>query len=506
MGKSQETYGELFVEDCPVDQTQADAGVIAVPSIIWRPGKRLQGKLSPGFEIRLKMLDKAHEGRFLYPELDYTERGIQQFTSYLTAARSAGFAILCKKQKLNKQRRFLHNSLWLYFLRAHRTPEAIHRRFATTKDLTAKIDGRTVSILPWTQGADPDDLQCDPDLPRNVNEFLPYARAEATSDGIDSPTTVQSISYGLKRAAKELPFKISSRKEIKRLLFESLFICDDDAVIDKKSYDDVDLKIVQTLWSHIDSDQEWPDLKSWYMGSSSSFIKQVAQKLKAFDLPDATRLVRRVIVSQGFKAYGNIGRCIQLAMDDVAALMSPPFTDGELRRHRLFYHCQPFLDETPIILLADKLQFLAGGLHELQVAPGHVAEVTFQTLLQFYGRMARIRRSLDLEKSRKRRAPLKPLIEDATSSDLKGRRSKADRAERSASKSHSLEAIFAALHDNAGWTCDCESPNHIDSWDAISDRTWDSKRTCGCCGETFGPRTWDNEEIADLFGNDREGD
>ena len=170
--------------------------------------------------------------------------------------------------------------------------------------------------------------------------------------------------------------------------------------------------------------------------------------------------------------------------------MPEPLTKSELNAFAGLYFCLSEFGGIPLILLAEKLQFVAPVLEDIINNPGKERPVqVFYRLLQFYSTMVSNRRKADVgikkaaKKARKwlQKEPGQEASIDVVPNKWKPSAKRDDRVD----NRDQLEAYYARVAKVKGITCNCREPK----WDVQPEEVEDTHDfqltfTCTKCKTT----------------------
>jgi hypothetical protein len=290
--------------------------------------------------------------------------------------------------------------MWLLFQKCSKTKSFIERRFNSAMELKAPDPsgerGRKVPLLPWPSGPEYREMG----FPQSVKELLDLGAAQAALAGVANPSTSQRIHYAFAAVASLGGGCTLSDTQVRERIQYALFDLPDRPVeLSQQLEEEVELRLGEVLWTHIESDEPQDRFNQWFWGGSNSFVKQVAQGLPGRALDEAHQLVWYVLLQLGFRSYEYLGHCIQAVMRDIANCLDPPLTVEEELDFGKLYYPQPAFGGLPLILLAEKLEFCEGLVNRLLTNPEDAAaHAELHQLLFYYGDLVRLRREADRKK------------------------------------------------------------------------------------------------------------
>jgi hypothetical protein len=225
-------------------------------------------------------------------------------------------------------------------------------------------------------------------------------RLAAQDNGVESPATAARIHYGLAGIASMSGHERLSPDEVARRIRFALFADDRTDTLDLQQAEAIEGLILETTWSHVDSDEHQRLFDLWF--HDNSFVKQVAQKVQGVPYSDARDQVNEVLLNLGFNSLWHVGSCVHALMRFVMHGLSSPLSPTELIAYEQMYAPQSYFAGLPLILLREKLEFVEGVLWRLFLHPHDERAISnFHCLLGFYGHLVRANREADrLRKAR----------------------------------------------------------------------------------------------------------
>jgi hypothetical protein len=366
--------------------------------VVWVPDKVLK-KLVPDGAVVVLRSETFADGERRFSPIGKGDRSLGPFLPFYAYAFVCGMAIRCKatKTKMTKHFRHTYRAMWFLFQRALKMRQHICRRFTSTKDLVVARSGRRskdaneTHILPWQF----DKITKKMGYPQSVAALLELGRKAARKAGISRPNSSQKIHYGLAKLA-HLNLKSLKPEEVVRVLKSVLFDIDPRVEpIPSETRAQVVERILTAIHAHLDNTSAVFD--DWFWGKHNSFIKQIAKQVKSPGGKLDPEVVEQVLLELGWEAYEYVGQCVFAWARDMQKAMPDPLTADEKRAFELLYFPQPEFGGIPLILLAEKLQFVDTILDEIINHPGdeHPIQVLYQ-LLQFYAVLISNRREADV--------------------------------------------------------------------------------------------------------------
>ncbi len=156
-------------------------------------------------------------------------------------------------------------------------------------------------------------------------------------------------------------------------------------------------RVLTTIWPHL-NDETAAIFNDWFWGRHNSFVKQVAQQKKSPGGELDPDVVEQYLLQRGWEAYEYVGHCVHAWAQDMLNAMPEPLSECERRAFELLYFCRPEFGGIPLILLAEKLQFVDTVLQDIVDHPGEDWPIqVFHRLLGFYSIMVSDRRKADIQ-------------------------------------------------------------------------------------------------------------
>lgn len=443
----------------------------------WFPGKSLKKQVPDGAAVILRC-EASRNGERRFSPIGTGNRSLDPFLPFYLYAFTCGLAILIKSRKMTKRERQSYRAMYFLFQRAQKMRQHIRHLFKSKKDLTVVRSGLRSKeeseshILPWQFSAATKAMG----YPQSVDGFLARGQKEAKKSGVSHPSVTQKIHYGLVALARLAP-KPLKPDEMVRVLKSVLFdlpapakrideqtrqlVDTETTAVDPETKDLVTERILVAIWPHLgDTSAVFND---WFWGRHNSFIKQIAQQKKSPGGELDPSVVERVLLERGWEAYEYVGQCVQTWARDMVEAIPEPLTEKERRAFETLYFCRPEFGGIPLILLAEKLQFVDTVLEDIVNNPGkdRPVQVLYQ-LLQFYAAMVANRREADVrigeaktgtekwlkkESGQKLSADVGPELEDTSTSE--NRVEDLDHA----------HAIYRGVAKAKNITCKCPKPD-----------------------------------------------
>jgi hypothetical protein len=237
----------------------------------------------------------------------------------------------------------------------------------------------------------------------SLDPRFPGERA-AGEAGIRRPGEADRIRYGLAAAARRNPLTIPADR-VPKLVRQALYAeLPEDGPLEPEVVDAVIERLLGAIQQHLT--EPAAAFNAWFSGGNNSFVRQVAQRKLLpggrFDL----RVVRRVRLDLGWRAYRYVGDCVHTTLRVFEGLMPGPLTEAERRPFERTYLKQAAFGDLPLALLSERFPFVKAILSDLLDSPDNREAVTvFHRLLDWYGDMARRRR--DVDRTVKERRPVR---------------------------------------------------------------------------------------------------
>jgi len=363
----------------------------------WTPAPELKGELPPSFTFRLRCITGSDGVRRFYP--------VGSLEEFIAQAFMVGLALLSTLKHLTPEQRHSYRTMYLLFQRVRRSKEHLGNNLLNATSLRISRVGRDLadepSILPATVGLD----QQGGGEPWSVDRFLAEGRQAARGAGIELPSEVDCVHYGLVAAAKLNPLIIPSDR-VSELVHQALY---DEIPIDEPIQPEVvDAVIERTLAAmHHHLDEPAAEFDAWFSGPHASFVRQIAKRklLPGGQLDQV--LVRSVLVDLGWQAYRYVADCIHTTMWAIERSIPEPLTEGERTFFDQMYLNQPHFGNLPLVLLVERFPFVQSIIWDILGSPDdQTAIAVLHRLLDYYGDMARRRRQVDRTIKQRRPANL----------------------------------------------------------------------------------------------------
>ena len=244
--------------------------------------------------------------------------------------------------------------------------------------------------------------------PQSVNALLECGAEAARRAGISRPNASHKIHYGLAETARIDPKPLdrdAAMRTIKSVLFDIETDCEPIApellpIIEERG--------LTAIWPHLED--KTAVFNDWFWGRHNSFVKQIAQKKTAPGGELDRDVVERYLLQKGWEAYEYVGHCVFAWAKDMAEAMPRPLTRNERTAFALLYSCLPEFGGIPLILLAEKLWFVAPVLEDIVSNPSSNRPIqVLYRLLQFYSIMVSNRRKADVRRHEVAKAASKRL-------------------------------------------------------------------------------------------------
>ena len=491
----QAAWGRVEIKEDPgheplvyYNRSQAD---VTSKLCIWWPGKALQRQkqLLDSFAVALRCATTA-DGERRFSPIGRGDRSVDPFLFFYARAFACGLAILCKSHKMTKRQRTSYRAMFFLFQRAQKMRQHIRRVFKSKKDLIIARSGHDIKdeserhVLPWEFNV----TTKMAGYPQSVAELLERGSEAARKAGISRPNAEQKIHYGMADVARIDRMPLGSdgaARFIKSVLFD---IDTNWEPLAPEIMAIVEDRVFSAIWPHLDADTVM--FNDWFWGRHNSFIKQIAQQKKGPGGELDPEVVERYLLQKGWEAYEYVGHCVRAWANEMLEAMPEPLTKSELNAFAGLYFCLSEFGGIPLILLAEKLQFVAPVLEDIINNPGKERPVqVFYRLLQFYSTMVSNRRKADVgikKAAKKARKWLQKEAGQEASIDVVPNKWKpsAKRDDRVDDRDQ-LEAYYARVAKVKGLTCNCRKPK----WDVQLEEVEDTHDfrltfTCAKCETT----------------------
>jgi hypothetical protein len=415
----------------------------------WVPPPAWRGQLPDNYDFALRCVTTG-AGRRFYPDCGVA--------AYLATAFAGGLVVLTNLRPLSPEEQDAYRLQWLWFQRAQTTGEHLRDDLEHVASLRLRRSARglenTNSILPESIGQD----EAGEGEPWSLDRLLDIGRREARAAGKSNVSAVDCVKYGLLSAARRNPLWVQP-KEVPGLVRGALYDTGDLPTLpkDTKAANDT---IQEVVWRTLEAMRSHRrdstgDFDRWFWGPNNTLAKQVGQRKKAPGGSLDPRLVRRVLLGQGWRAYAPVANCLHAMMFHFRHLLPTRLTEDENRLFERTYLRQPFLGDLPLLMLHERFPAIDLILPEVcEEEDNSEAVAVMHRRLAYYGEMAPARRDADrLVQSRragtKPGAPVPvtvPLPQGATagggtmSGKLKGGAAKGDLAEPAALEGEEADA------------------------------------------------------------------
>jgi hypothetical protein len=182
------------------------------------------------------------------------------------------------------------------------------------------------------------------------------------------------------------------------------------------------------------------------------------------------------LLELGWEAFVYIGQCIHVWAYDMQKAMPIPLTDSERRAFEGLYFCQPEFGNIPLVLLAEKLQFVDTVLDDIVNSPGKKAPIqVLYKLLHFYSVMVYKRREADVRIKESRKSTRKWLNKETGQTynvaDRSGQLQDADDLDSRVEDKDILNTIYKQVAKIKNLNCKCPQPE----WDVTPEQTDNSQ-------------------------------
>ena len=310
------------------------------------------------------------EGERRFSPIGTGNRSSDPFRPFYTFAFACGLAILIKAKHMTAQQRHDYRAMFFLFQRAQRMRQHIRREFNSRRDLFVAKSGRKskdtseTHILPWQFSATTRSMG----YPQSVAALMELGAESARKAGIPSPNDGQCIHYGLAEVARLEPQHLEPDVAV-RVLRAVLFDIDaNQKPIAPELWPIIEERVLTAIWPHLGDNTEV--FNDWFWGRHNSFIKQVAKQKKTPGGELEPEIVEQYLLQRGWDGYEYVGHCVNAWAYDMLKAMPEPLSESERRAFESLYLCRPEFGGIPLILLAEKLQFVDTVLRDIVDHPG----------------------------------------------------------------------------------------------------------------------------------------
>lgn len=463
------TWGHVLVKDDPghppLIHVHRPQKTVERKLYAWVPDKVLQ-RLVPDGTVVILRCETLQDGERRFSPIGVGNRSLDPFRPFFAFAFASGFAILrkAKPSRMTKVYRQSYRMMWFLFQRAQKMRQHIRRAFNSKRELTIRQIARNSKdptechVLPWMFDASTKNKG----YPQSVAELITRGEDAARQAGIASPNASQRIHYGLTEVARLEPKPLEPAKVV-LVLKAILFNVDPTRPpVLPAIREHVEERIATAIWPHLDKDSAVFD--DWFWGKHNSFIKQIAKQKKSPGGELDPKVVEQVLLDLGWESFVHVGQCVHSWAYDMLKAMPDALSASERRAFEMLYLAHPKFGGVPLILLAEKLQFVDSVLDDIVNHPGddRPLQVLYR-LLQFYSAMVSNRREADvriqeaLKNEDKRLRKKTGQKHSKDSSNAKELQDKTDEESQHECRD-AAEVIYQAVAKAKSITCKCSTP------------------------------------------------
>jgi len=433
-------------------------GFMSLEDYIWDPPIEAAYPRPRDLQIGLRCLT-TDRGR-----LFFGRGGVQEM---IPCAFVGGLLSLVQAHDLSPEQRSSYCVMWWFYIRLQARRERLKN---TLRHLKSLHDLKTFrDLLARTKWS--------------FDRFCREGRLEARRSGINTPREEDIISYGLARAARDMPLYLENG-EVRVLIRLSLF----EPVEDMRRYsliteDQLIERIVKAVEPHLyDSNAKF---LSWFAGGHNTLVQQIAKRKTEAGGQLPQELVKSFLVELGWRAHYYVGGCIHAFAKVFRSLLDVPLTAEENRWYERSFFPQTYLGDLPFPLLADRWKWLKAIRSEVRERDDNrEAVAVMHRMLAWYHVFATERRENDREQSRE-------ITDDSVkySEDTRGAQSDA-RSEELRDFAELCEVVFEA-------SCTCGRKEWTPEITTCKGGGANVTLRCGSCGDEW-QRTISNDEIGEL--------
>ena len=240
-----------------------------------------------------------------------------------------------------------------------------------------------------------------------TSALMELGKEVAQREGIEKPNSKQIVQHALFALAKDDPIQLDSlspektRGLVRMALLESEW---DRGNVTDEELQFVLEEFVDILESRLDKTDE--DFYESLEGPKNSVVTQITRRLEKRGMEIPRDRVTAALAELGFRGIMQWVGNLEVLMRSVAAELTEPLTGANLKRFEVLYYPQPWLDNKPLFLFAERFGFLQRGIEELLFSSDvQRSSGIILRMLEYYGMLSWYRREADRTRKRLENQP-----------------------------------------------------------------------------------------------------